>query len=147
MRTSRSRGGGSCLAANCTVEIGRESPSVTGTGPRLHGWVTSLLVGLLLALGCASPSYAAATQSTSSTAKPPTITSFSPSSGGVGTKVVIKGTNLLKAKVTFDGTAAHVTADTATKITTKVPKGAKTGKIKVKTAGGTATSSTKFDVT
>ena len=84
----------------------------------------------------------------SETAPAPTITSFSPHSGPVGTKVTIKGTNLSGAtKVTFHGTAAAIASDTATKIVVDVPAGATTGKITVKTANGTATSATKFTVT
>ena len=41
----------------------------------------------------------------------------------------------------------NITSDTATKIVVHVPAGATTGKIKVKTSGGTAQSSTKFTVT
>jgi hypothetical protein len=79
----------------------------------------------------------------------PTITSFSPASGAPGVTVTIVGTNLTDAtKVTFGGVAATViSVDKATKIVVKVPTGAKTGKIKVVTAGGTATSRTKFTVT
>jgi DNA-binding beta-propeller fold protein YncE len=79
---------------------------------------------------------------------PPTITKFSPASGKVGTIVTIKGTNLSGAtKATFDGVKATITSDTATKIKVKVPKGAKTGKIKVVDPDGTATSTTNFKVT
>ena len=79
---------------------------------------------------------------------PPTITSFSPTSGPVGTVVTIKGTNLSDAtKVTFKGKAATITADSATKIKVKVPGGAKTGYIQVTTPSGTTESVTKFKVT
>ncbi len=79
---------------------------------------------------------------------PPTISSFSPTTGAVGTKVIIMGTNLAGAtKVKFNGVAATVTKDTATEIKTKVPAGATTGKIKVTTPGGTVKSTTDFTVT
>ena len=78
----------------------------------------------------------------------PTITSFTPTSGPIGTKVTIRGTNLSDAtKVTFNGSVATTSSDTATKIVVHVPTGATTGKIKVKTPGGTAKSATKFTVT
>jgi len=77
----------------------------------------------------------------------PTITSFKPTSGKVGDKITVTGTNLSGAtKVSFKGAAATITKDAATKITTKVPTGAKTGAIKVTTAGGTASSATSFKV-
>ena len=96
--------------------------------------------GLLLGMA-ASPAYA--------TKKPPapTIAAFAPSSGKVGTKVTITGTNLAGATaVSFKGATATIIKDTATKITTKVPKGAKSGDISVTTAGGTATSTSPFKV-
>jgi hypothetical protein len=79
---------------------------------------------------------------------PPTITSFSPASGPPGTVVTISGTNLAGAtSVTFKGKPTAITKDTATKLKVKVPVGAKTGKIVVVTAGGSATTATKFKVT
>jgi hypothetical protein len=82
------------------------------------------------------------------TGPPPTITSFTPVKGPVGTSVTITGTNLSNAtSVSFDGTAATITSNTATKIKVKVPSGAATGKIQVKTASGKVKSSTDFTVT
>ena len=57
-----------------------------------------------------------------------TITSFSPTSATVGTEVTITGTGFSTTasenQVSFNGTAATVTAATATTITTEVPTGA-----------------------
>lgn len=82
---------------------------------------------------------------------PPTITSFTPGSGPVGTTVDITGTNFSTVPsvntVTFNGTAAVVTASTATTITVTVPAGAMTGPIAVMIGSHTATSSTDFVVT
>ena len=70
-------------------------------------------------------------------AMPPSITSFSPASGPVGTVVTIKGTSLTGVtKVTFKGKTATITKDTATKIKVKVPRGATSGKIEVLTPDG-----------
>ncbi len=81
---------------------------------------------------------------------PPTITSFSPTSGIVGTSVTITGTNFdstpVNNSVKFNGTTATVTASTSTSITTTVPVGATTGPITVTVNGQTATSSTNFTV-
>jgi plastocyanin len=78
----------------------------------------------------------------------PKISKFTPKSGPVGTKVTITGKNLaLATAVTFNGTAAVITSDTATKIVVKVPAGATTGKIEVTDAGGTAMSASVFKVT
>jgi large repetitive protein len=77
----------------------------------------------------------------------PQVTSFSPTSGPVGTSVTITGESLAGAtSVTFDGVEAKFTVDSYTRITATVPKGAKTGKIEVTTAGGTATTVGAFTV-
>ena len=78
----------------------------------------------------------------------PAITSFAPSSGPVGTTVVIKGVNLNGATTaTFNGVQGTITYDTATKLKVKVPSGATTGKIKVVTPGGKVKTATAFTVT
>ena len=78
----------------------------------------------------------------------PTITSFAPTSGNVGTSVVITGTNLTGVtSVRFNGTTATFSANTATSVTAVVPTGATTGKISVTTPGGTVTSTADFTVT
>ena len=80
---------------------------------------------------------------------PPTITSFTPISGPVGTSVTINGTNFTGATVVkFNGViVATFTVNTDIKITATVPAGATTGKIIVKTPAGNATSLTNFTVT
>jgi len=79
---------------------------------------------------------------------PPTITSFSPTSGPAGTVVTLTGTNLSKASVvTFGGTVgAVITSDTSTQITVVVPNNASTGPISVVTPSGTSTTSASFTV-
>jgi len=78
----------------------------------------------------------------------PSITSFTPASGPVGTSVVITGTGLTQAtKVTFGGVVAtSFTVNSDSKITVTVPVGAKTGKIGVTTKGGAASSAATFTV-
>jgi hypothetical protein len=77
----------------------------------------------------------------------PTITSFTPTSGPVGTSVKITGTNFTGATaVTFNNVTATFTVNSATQITATVPATATTGKIKVTTPGGSATSTADFVV-
>ena len=78
----------------------------------------------------------------------PTISSFSPASGSVGTSVLINGTNLSAVTgVQFNGVAASVwRIVSATQISATVPLGATTGPVRVSTATASATSSTAFTV-
>jgi uncharacterized repeat protein (TIGR03803 family) len=78
----------------------------------------------------------------------PSLSSFSPSSGPVGTPVVITGMSLTQASsVSFGGVkATSFTVNSDTQVTATVPTGAKTGKIKVTTKGGSATSPGTFTV-
>ncbi len=71
-----------------------------------------------------------------------------PTSGAVGKAVKILGTNLTSAtSVTFNGTAAKFKVVSKSEIKTTVPVGATSGKVKVKTPGGTLTSNVDFRVT
>jgi hypothetical protein len=75
----------------------------------------------------------------------PAITSFTPASGPVGTAVTITGTNFTGATaVSFNGTVATFTVNSATSITATVAAGTTSGLITVATPAGTATSATPF---
>src|SRR5204863_2773437 len=91
----------------------------------------------------------AASSTVTTSGNPPTVTSFSPKSGPVGTAVDVQGTNFTGAtSVKFNGTADGtfvVTSDTD--ISAHVPSGATTGTISVTTANGTGTSAASFTVT
>ena len=77
----------------------------------------------------------------------PTITSFTPGSGAVGTLVTITGTNLgSPTAFTIGGTSALVITNTGTQLVGFVMPGAVTGVISVTTSGGTATSAGNFTV-
>ncbi|MBS1600575.1 MAG: IPT/TIG domain-containing protein [Bacteroidetes bacterium] len=77
---------------------------------------------------------------------PPTITSISPVSGGVGTSVTITGTNFKTVAanntVKFNGTVTAVQTATATSLTVLAPSGGTTGAVTVTTSDGTATGPT-----
>lgn len=85
------------------------------------------------------------------TIQQPTLNSFTPTSGPVGTTVIITGTNFSTTasanQVTFNGSAATVSAATATQLTVTVPTVATTGKIAVTVNNKTATSDDDFTVT
>ena len=85
---------------------------------------------------------------TGSNTAAPKIKSFTPASGPPGATVTIAGVNLSGVTVvTFNGSEATITKDTATKIKVTVPTGATTGKINVTTPGGSAKSASTFTIT
>jgi hypothetical protein len=90
----------------------------------------------------------AVTPTSTSPPPTPTISSFTPTSGAVGTSVSIVGTGFTGAsKITFNGVMAttfSVASDTA--ISATVPSGATTGPVAVTTSGGTGTSTIAFTV-
>ncbi len=70
-----------------------------------------------------------------------------PTSGAVGSSVIILGTDLTgSTSVTFNGTAATFTVVSSSEITTTVPSGATTGPVEVDTPSETLTSNVNFTV-
>lgn len=81
----------------------------------------------------------------------PSITSFSPTSGGVGTKVTVVGSGFSttgSCSLAFNGTASPCTVSSSTKLTSTVPPLSTSGKLKV-TIGGTSSgvTSSSFTIT
>ena len=77
----------------------------------------------------------------------PTITGFTPTSGPAGTVVTVTGTGFVNAtQVTFANVNAAFTIDSPTQLRATVPSGTNSSKIVVRTAGGSATTATKFTV-
>ena len=80
----------------------------------------------------------------------PAITNFSPLSGRSGTVVTIAGTNFDPAVaddvVRIGSAIAAVTSASATQLVITIPSGAASGVISVVTAGGTAVSTSSFQV-
>ena len=75
----------------------------------------------------------------------PVISSITPSSGAVGTSVVISGSFFTGASVVkFNGVNATFTVNSASQITATVPTGATTGRVTVTVGAITATSPTNF---
>lgn len=77
----------------------------------------------------------------------PTISGFSPKSGPVGTQVVITGMSLKQtSSVTIGKAKATFVVNSDTQVTATVGAGAVTGKVSLKTKGGTATAAGTFTV-
>lgn len=81
--------------------------------------------------------------------QPPSIVSFTPPSGPIGTVVVLTGSSFTgTTDVSFNGIPALIfNVDADSQITVTVPFGATDGLISVTTAIGTGFSATPFDVT
>src|SRR5215510_9403907 len=81
----------------------------------------------------------------------PNISSLTPNTGAVGSKIVIAGSNFGPSqgngKVTFNGLTAVITSWSATQIVAAVPNGATTGNAVVTAAGGVASNGVLFTVT
>ncbi|MBF9239893.1 IPT/TIG domain-containing protein [Hymenobacter sp. BT683] len=78
---------------------------------------------------------------------PPTVSSFTPTSGLAGTLVTLTGTNFTAAtQVAFNGLPAAFAVVSATRLTATVPAGAATGPLQVTTPAATATSAGLFAV-
>jgi uncharacterized repeat protein (TIGR02543 family) len=121
-------------------------PSDTYPGYSFDGWFTQAAGGTLV--GGAGSSYTVPSGGIALYAQWISITKFTPTSGPVGTVVIIKGTNLLgTTKVAFNGVKGTITKGTASKIKVVVPAGASTGEIKVVTPSGKVKTATSFTVT
>ncbi len=120
---------------NSDIKITATVPTGASTGP----------IAVIAAGGIVTSS---TSFTVTSSAPAPTISSFSPTSGPVGTNVSITGTNFTSASaVKFNGTSASFTVNSSTSITATVPTGATTGAISVTTPSGTGASSSSFTVT
>jgi hypothetical protein len=78
----------------------------------------------------------------------PVISSFTPSSGAIASRVTINGANFINvSSVAFNGIGTvNPTINSSSRITASVPTGASTGPITVTTAAGTAQSIANFVV-
>jgi IPT/TIG domain len=130
--------------ANCHAGGNTANPPLPSACAACHGGTaTILLANTHVQLGCGT------TNGCHGFSAPPTVTSFSPTSGMVGTVVTVTGTQFAGATAVKVGTA---TATTFTVVTPKsmkvtVPAGAATGPITITTSGGTIASAATFTVT
>ena len=79
----------------------------------------------------------------------PVISRLDPNSGLVDASVTIEGSNFgtTSGTVTFNGTTASTTSWDSDEIQTRVPSGATTGPVVVRTSGGQSSAGVTFDVT
>ena len=79
----------------------------------------------------------------------PVISRLDPNSGLVNSSVTIEGSNFgtSSGTVTFNGTTASTTSWASNEIQTKVPSGATTGPVVVRTSGGQSSAGVTFTVT
>ena len=79
----------------------------------------------------------------------PVISRLDPNSGLVNSSVTIEGSNFgsQTGSITFNGTTASTTSWASDEIQTKVPSGATTGPVVVRTSGGKASAGVSFTVT
>lgn len=81
----------------------------------------------------------------------PTISSFTPTSGPVGTPITIVGTNFDPSPsgnaITLNGVSCQTLGAVPTQLNTAVPNNGTSGQIRVTTSAGQALSSTSFTVT
>ncbi len=98
--------------------------------------VLALALPVFALLGCGGNQ--AATQTKEAAAGPPIVTSISPDSGPVGCEATITGSGFgeNQGKVTFSGIAAICKSWEDEEIVAAVPTGARTGEVRVATAGG-----------
>jgi hypothetical protein len=146
---------GSIITLTGSGFTGVTSVTVTGQSASF-GFISDNQLNLQVPSGATSGPITVTTPAGSATSttslivlgNPPMITSFSPTSGPVGTTVTINGANFTGAtSVRFRTTAASSTVLSSSKIQAVVPAGAKSGIIVVTTPNGFSTSPTKFTIT
>ncbi len=152
--------GGQSVTITGTNLLGTSAVTFGGTAATINGTPTSTQVMVTTpahAAGAVNVVVTAPGGSTTatngytyliSTGSPPVISSFTPTSGTVGTLVTLTGSGFTgTTSVIFNATSApSFTVGSDTQITATVPAGATSGKISVTNAAGTGQSSTDFKI-
>jgi hypothetical protein len=127
-----------------TIGGGSVTQAPNGSGPgTFSATISSLSPGTnysvrAYATNSAGTSYGATVTFTTAAAVP-TVTQLSPTSGPVGTSVVITGTDFAgTTAVSFNGKPTAFTVNSATQITATVAAGTTTGNVIVTTSGGSS---------
>jgi YD repeat-containing protein len=121
------------------------SSTVTSITTAVPSGATTGTIAVTTPLGSASSS--SGFQVTSST-NTPTVSSFTPAIGVIGTSVTISGTNfetvMANNRLTLNATRAVTTTGSSTSLTTTVPIKTASGRLNVTTPSGSATSTADF---
>ena len=138
------------FAASVVVAQTAGTAASTPVYVRLAGTTAGTFAGniALTSTGATAQAVAVTGTVTAAATPVPTITSFSPASGPVGTTVTVTGTDFTGATgATLNGLAVtSFVVVSATSVTFAVPAAATSGVIVVTTPGGAATSATSFTV-
>ena len=138
--TSASNSGGITLGAGNGGQTNSYTPQATTVGALYYYCVVSG--------PCGSPQTSAVSGAFVTDPCFPTITSFSPSIGSVGTLVTITGSNLSSPTAfTIGGVSAIAVSNDGTTLVGMVMPGATTGPIGITTANGSVSSAANFTVT
>ncbi|MBF9237309.1 T9SS type A sorting domain-containing protein [Hymenobacter sp. BT683] len=139
------------FAASVTIAQAAGTAASTPVYVRLTGTTVGAFAGnvTVASTGATTANVAVVGTVTAVATPTPTITSFTPATGPVGTSVTVTGTNFTGATgATLNGTAVtNFMVMSATSVMFDVPAGATSGTIVVTTPGGTATSTASFTVT
>src|SRR5436853_7518536 len=120
--------GAECVGASAVTFNGSDATFTVTSHSAIHATLPA--GATTVPLSVTTP--AGTATSASSFAVAPTITSFTPTSGRVGTSVTISGANFMGATaVTFNGSAATFTVTSDTEIQTTVTAGDTTGVYRV----------------
>ncbi|WP_438967133.1 InlB B-repeat-containing protein [Flavobacterium sp.] len=132
-----------------SVTLASNTGNLTRNGYIFSGWnTTSDGLGVSYSIGAPYTLSQDITLYAKWSPLPPTITSFTPSSGNPGTLVTINGANLGNPTAfTIGGATAIVVSNTGSTLVGMVMPGSSTGTISIGTGGGITTSSGTFTVT
>ncbi|MFN9710566.1 MAG: beta strand repeat-containing protein, partial [Bacteroidota bacterium] len=140
-------------ATTVTINNWTGSVGLTGTGPKIYvganeNGLTSTQLSKITFNGFTAGAVLLGTGELVPKPLTPTITSFTPTSGFVGTTVTITGTNFaFITSVSIGGAAAaSYTVNSTTQITAVVGAGATTGVVTIVALGGTVSSATNFTI-
>ncbi len=138
---------GTNLDSTTGVTFGGVAAAIISTAPSTVK-ATVPIAAVTGNIGITNPAGIVTSQGIFAVALPPTLTSFSPSSGAIGITITLTGTNFMgTTAVTLAGNNMTFTILSSTQITVTVPSSASSGTIRVTTPGGNVVSTIRFTLT